>query len=69
MQLSFANLHGAAVVTNDSDFLRLQQRGEQHCGIVYCHQRSRTIGEIISALELIWEVLEPGEMSNRVEFI
>ena len=32
-------------------------------------QQARTIGEIISALELIWEVLEPDEMSNRVEFI
>lgn len=69
VQLSFASAHTAAVVTNDSDFLRFQQRGEQHCGIVYCHQQARTIGEIISALELIWEALEPNEMSNRVEFI
>ena len=68
-QLSFANSHARVMVTNDSDFLRRNQRGECHCGIVYCQPQARTVGEIISALELIWEVLEPEEIAARVEFI
>lgn len=67
--LSFAIAHAAVIVTSDSDFLRFNQRGEDHCGIVYCRSHARTNGEIISALELIWEVLDADEMSNRVEFI
>jgi hypothetical protein len=36
---------------------------------VYCHQQSRSIGEMIRTLELSWEVLEAEEIRNRVEFI
>ncbi len=67
--LAFAVRHSRVIFTNDSDFLRLNDRGMHHPGIVYCHQQSRSVGEIIRALELIWEVLEADEMSDRVEFI
>lgn len=67
--LVFASAQQRAVVTCDSDYLKHHDDGVDHCGIVYFHQQTRTIGEIISALELIWEVLEPEEMTNRVEFI
>jgi predicted nuclease of predicted toxin-antitoxin system len=67
--LAFGRDHGRVIFTNDSDFLRLHDDGVEHCGIVYCHQQSRSVGEIIRGLELIWEVLEPEEMRNRVEFL
>jgi predicted nuclease of predicted toxin-antitoxin system len=67
--IDFAIANGRAIFTNDSDFLRLHDQGVEHPGIVYCHQQSRSIGEIVRALELIWEVLEAEEMRNRVEFI
>ncbi len=67
--LSFAEIQRRVIVTNDSDFLRIHDHGVAHHGIVYCHQRTRTIGETIRALELIFEVLDPDEMSNRVEYI
>lgn len=60
---------GRVIFTQDADFLRLSAAGEPHPGIVYCHQQSRSIGEIIRALLLIWELLEPAEMSDRVEYI
>jgi predicted nuclease of predicted toxin-antitoxin system len=67
--VAFAAANGRVLVTNDPDFLGLHDRGVEHPGIAYCHQQSRSIGEMIRALELIWEILEPEEMRNRVEFI
>ncbi len=67
--IAFAVANGRVIVSNDPDFLRLHDQGVEHTGIAYCHQQSRSIGEMIRALELIWEILEPEEMRNRVEFI
>lgn len=69
VHLSYARAEGRVIFTNDPDFLRLHDQGVQHSGIVYCHQQSRSIGEVIRGLELIWEILEPEEMQNRVEFL
>lgn len=57
------------LVTSDSDFLNFHDQGRPHWGIAYCHQQSRTIGQLIHTLELIWEVLEPADMQNHVEFL
>ena len=57
------------VFTQDRDFLRLHAAGTPHRGIVYCDKDSRSIGEIIQGLVLAWEVLEPDEVVNRVEFL
>lgn len=57
------------LVTSDSDFLNFHDEGRPHWGITYCHQQSRTVGQLIHALELIWEVLDPSEMQNRVEYL
>src|SRR4051812_20232846 len=42
--------------TQDQDFLRLHAAGAEHRGIAFCFQQSRSIGQIIAALLLIWEV-------------
>ncbi len=57
------------LVTNDSDFLQFHSQGRPHWGIAYCHQQSRTIGQMIHTLELVWELLELGDMKSRVEFL
>jgi predicted nuclease of predicted toxin-antitoxin system len=67
--VNFAELHGRIIFTNDHDFLRIHSESTQHPGIVYCHQQSRSIGQIIRGLELIWDVLEPAEMRNQVEYL
>lgn len=69
VHLAAANAEQRVILTNDSDFLRLHAQGRLHPGIVYCHQQSRSVGKIIRSLEMIWEVFEPEEMRNRVEFI
>ena len=67
--LAFARNQGRAVVTQDTDFLRIADAGHDHPGIVFCAAQSRTIGEIIRGVHLIWEVLESEEMQNHVEYL
>lgn len=68
-QLKFALNESRVVFTQDRDFLRLHESEVKHSGIVYCAKNSRSIGDIIRSLTLIWEVLEPEELEGRVEFI
>jgi predicted nuclease of predicted toxin-antitoxin system len=67
--IAYGLAENRVILTNDDDFLRHHQQGGAHAGIVYCQQQRRSIGEIIRALELIWEVLEPTDMQNQVEFV
>lgn len=68
-QIAYGHVHDRVIFTQDEDFLVWAAAGKPHAGVVYCHQETRTIGQIIRALELIWEVYEPAEMKDRVEFI
>jgi len=68
-QIAYALTVGRVIFTKDSDYLRLNASGKPHAGIAYCHQRTRSIGEIIDGLILIWEVYDPKEVTGRVEYI
>lgn len=68
-QLAFIRQERRLMVTHDADFLRLAATGEEHPGIVYCDKASRSIGEIIRRLILIYEVLTPEEMADQVEYL
>lgn len=68
-QLAHCRAQSRVLLTSDDDFLRLHEQGIDHAGIVYCRQQSRSIGDMIRGLELIWEVLEPEEMRGKVEFL
>jgi predicted nuclease of predicted toxin-antitoxin system len=68
-QIAYALGQGRVIFTEDDDFLVLAAAGTIHAGIVYCHQNTRSIGQIIHALELLWQVYEADEMKNRIEFI
>src|SRR5690242_20449576 len=67
--LSFAIAAGRVVITEDVDFLRLHAEGMPHAGIVYCHDQSRSIGEMLRRLVLIHAALSPEEMKNRGEYV
>jgi hypothetical protein len=67
--LTHAHAQSRVLFTHDRDHLMLSASGTEHFGIAYGHQRRRGFGEIVSGLVLIWELLEPDEMRNRVEFI
>lgn len=68
-QIAYALIHDRVIFTQDDDFLVLASAGAQHAGIVYCHQNARSIGQIIQALELVWQIYELDEIKSRVEFI
>ena len=68
-QLAFAISQKRVIFTQDTDFLRLQQQGISHYGIAYCQQKSKSIGEIVQGLVLIWQVLEVDEMMNHLEYL
>jgi predicted nuclease of predicted toxin-antitoxin system len=68
-QLTFALSENRVIFTQDTDFLRINQSNREHCGIIYCSQGKKSLGEIIKGLILIWELLEPSDMLGKVEFI
>lgn len=66
--LKLAGREGRVIFTQDDDFLRFHTIGLEHAGIVYARQQT-SIGEIIRGLMLIYQVLEPEEMRNHIEFL
>jgi predicted nuclease of predicted toxin-antitoxin system len=68
-QLAFALSENRVIFTHDDDFVVLHQSGVVHSGITYCDQNRRSIGEILMSLILIWEIIEPEEMKNQLEFL
>lgn len=68
-QMEHAQRTGRVLVTHDTDFLRLARHHPGHPGIAFCSKATRTIGEIIRSLILIYEVLTPEDMTGRVEFL
>lgn len=68
-QLAYGTAQGRVIFTEDADFLVWAAAGNPHAGIVYCHQDTRDIGEIVRALELIFQIYESEERKDRIEFI
>lgn len=68
-QAAYGLAENRVVLTHDTDFLRLHATGAAHAGIAFSHKDVVGIGEIIKRLVLIWEVYEPQEMANRVEYL
>jgi predicted nuclease of predicted toxin-antitoxin system len=66
---AFALSENRVVFTQDRDFLRINAARVPHAGIAYCEKGTRSIGEIIAGLVLLWEIYEPDEMLNRVEYL
>jgi hypothetical protein len=68
-QLAHALATGRVLVTQDRDILRLNSQGVPHAGVAYCDKNTRTVGQMIQGLVLIWEILTPEEIAGRVEFL
>lgn len=67
--VQYTSSSGRVIFTMDKDFLRIHSHGYNHAGIVYAKQKSRSIGEIIEFLVVLWEIYEPEEMIGRVEYL
>jgi len=68
-QITFAQKTGRVIFSHDDDLLTILRQTPQHTGIVFCAKNRRTIGHIIKWLITIWQVLDPEDMANQVEFI
>ena len=72
-QLVYAGREKATTFTHDTDFLQIAARwmeeGRTHHGIIYCHQKSYTIGECIRKLRMLNAVLASEDMIDRIEFL
>jgi hypothetical protein len=68
---STAVLHTTKARAGDlyADFISLAVRGIEHAGIVFCAASKYSIGELIYALLLVQEALNPDDMRNHIEFI
>ncbi len=66
--LAFAYENKRVIVTYDNDFLKLHTEEKSHYGIAFS-QNPVSIGEMISFLLLMHEVLEEKDMINAIEFI
>ncbi len=61
---TYSLTQGRVIFTQDRDFLRIHAASVPHAGIAYCEKDTRSIGEILAALVLIWEIYEPAEMAK-----
>jgi predicted nuclease of predicted toxin-antitoxin system len=72
-QLIYASGEKATIFTHDTDFLRIAARwleeGMPHHGVIYCHQKSYSIGECVRKLRMLTAVLTPEDMINHIEFL
>lgn len=64
---------GRVIFSQDDDFLseahRRQVEGINFSGVIYAHQRNVSIGDCVRDLELIAKACEPGDCSNRVQYL
>jgi predicted nuclease of predicted toxin-antitoxin system len=68
-QWAYAMTEQRVLVTHDADFLRLASRGEDHPGVAFCGKTTRTVGEMVRRLILVYEVLTPEDIRGRIEFL
>ncbi len=68
-QLAYAYQTGRVLITHDRHFLAMHEMGYQHCGIAYCPQGTRTIGQVLRSLVVIYEILDSGEMLGHIEYL
>jgi len=67
--LEYARSENRVAVSHDSDFLRLHAKGVSHAGIAYCHQRNRSIGQIVNSLTLLWRIKDAEDLKDVVTFL
>lgn len=66
--LRLATSQGRVMFTQDADFLRLHATNIPHTGLAYAAQ-PMSIGDIVRGLMLIYDLLDPTDIENRVEFL
>ncbi len=68
-QMAYVRQTHRVLVTCDAGFLARSSAGEAHAGIAYYPPSTRSIGEVVTFLVLLAEVMAPEEMHGRVEYL
>ncbi|MCB9080030.1 MAG: DUF5615 family PIN-like protein [Anaerolineaceae bacterium] len=68
-QMVYIRREQRVLVTSDAGFLARNASGEPHFGLVYFPTASHSIGDIVTFLVLLHEILSPSDMINRVEYL
>ncbi|MCL5996348.1 MAG: DUF5615 family PIN-like protein [Chloroflexi bacterium] len=68
-QWSFVLRERRVLVTHDAGFITRAQNTPDHPGVAFCQTGSRSIGQIIQMLVLIYEVYTVEEMAGRIEYV
>ncbi|NJM62242.1 MAG: DUF5615 family PIN-like protein [Oscillatoriales cyanobacterium RU_3_3] len=68
-QWLFVQEQQRVLVTQDRDFLVMASMSNDYPGVVYFKQGSRSIGEVIEMLILIYEIYIPEDMVGMVEYL
>lgn len=68
-QLALAHSQNRVMLTHDSDYVQLHTSGMEHSGILYCHQRRRSVGELVRLMALVWETAEPADFRNQLKYL
>lgn len=65
--LGLADRREAPILTRDTDFVEAHRDGTQHFGILYDRgMHHRPAGEIVSALESVFELMNADDLRNTV---
>ena len=68
-QLAYAHTNHRVIVSFDDDFLVLASQGAEHAGIAYCHQRERSIGQVVNRLVSLWRQRTSENMVGQIHFL
>ena len=64
---------GRVLFSQDDDLLAIararQLQGMSFAGLIYGHQLAATIGKYVLDLEVVCTVLDPEDMTNRIEYL
>ncbi|CCQ49454.1 DUF5615 family PIN-like protein [Crocosphaera watsonii WH 8501] len=69
VQLAFVKQEKRVIVTHDTDFLKITSHDSNHYGVAFSKKGSRSMGDMIRTLILIYEVMTPEEMKGTVEYL
>ncbi|HUG66800.1 MAG TPA: DUF5615 family PIN-like protein [Pirellulaceae bacterium] len=68
-QLAYAHANHRVIVSFDDDFLVLASQGVEHSGIAYCHQRERSIGQVVNGLVSLWRQRTREDMAWQTHYL
>jgi len=56
-------------VTHDAGFINRAHQAPTHPGVAYCRMNSRSVGQVVETLILMFEVYSSEEMEGRVQYL